>query len=224
MNDVLAPDTTPAEHAEPPTEGLFDGDRGTLPADARWALSALLGDKTLTADKNPNLWEALMAHRDEITSRLHDMYLDVTVDESVQAAFKTQVRPDGESYRVLARQDSYSREATALLLYLRETHIQSRQVGKSTVRVTDAQMRAEMAAFIPDGETDLTGRERAISDAIKEVVTQSILRPVGDGDDLYVISPVIEPLLDDAAIRRATEWMTRPAEPVPESDRGGEGS
>lgn len=203
-----------AEDAAPPPEGLFDGDRGTLPADARWALTALLSGKALIADKSPHLWEALLTHRDVIISRMHDMYLDVTIDETVQAAFKTQVRPDGESYRVLARQDSYSREATALLLYLRETHFQSRQTGDGPVRVTDAQMRAAMSTFIPDGETDLTGRQRAMTDAIKEVVSQWVLRPVAGADDLYVISPVIEPLLDDAAIRRATEWMTRPADPA----------
>lgn len=216
--------TLPAIPLTESARGLFEGDRGVLPADARWALTRVLGERTVTAARHgAHLWEALVTHREVIVSRLHDMYLDLYVDPVAQVAFKTQVRPDGQSYRVLVRDASYSREATALLLFLREVHFQRTQAGETEVRVTTEEMTAEMSAFVHHDERNLTRRKAVMDEAITSLVTQTVLVRVDGRTDQFVISPVIEPLLPVAAIRRIEDWLTRPTVLVDDAPDAGLG-
>lgn len=210
------------DEVESPTGpgGLFDGDRGVLPADARWVLTRVLAERTVTAARHGGrLWDALLTHRAVVVSRLHDMYLDLEVDEVAEVAFKTQVRPEGQSYRVLLKDATYSREATALLLFLRERHFQAVQAGHIEVRVSRAEMRAEMVGFLRPGERNLTRRKTVMDEAITALVTQTVLLSVVGEADAFVISPVIEPLLPVPALRRIEEWLTRPS-PIPDDMSG----
>jgi hypothetical protein len=200
--------TDPA--AEVVTDGLFEGDTGTLAPEARWVLTRVLANRTVSGTTSPALWERLMEHRDVITSRLHDMYLDLHINTHAKVAFKTQIHPDGHDYRVLIPKVTYNREATALLLYLRETYFDRTRSGEGTVRVTRDDLTAEMSQFIQPGERHYTRRQSAMKEAITSLVTQTVLQPVAGNDDLFVISPVIESLLTARDIQHITDWLTRP--------------
>lgn len=192
---------------------LFDGDTGTLHPEARWVLTRVLAEKAITANRHGAvLWEALLRHHDKVVSRMHDMYIDLDIDVTRQVAFKRQIRPPDQSYRVLLKEATYSREATVLLLYLRDIHFQRSQAGEQTIRTTRDDMLNEMGQYVPPSERDLVGRRKAMAAAVESLTTQTLLIPVPGQDGLFEVSPAIEPLLGVEAIERITEWLTQPDE------------
>ncbi len=67
--------------------GLWQGDLGTLPFDARCALIRLIKGPYLMESDDQQAWRALIAYKPVIASRLADLFLDLTIDLELNVAF-----------------------------------------------------------------------------------------------------------------------------------------
>jgi Domain of unknown function (DUF4194) len=199
----------PTEDSTALTDALFDGDTGSLPSKGRWALTALLRERAVTEDRDPDLWAAICDHQDELASRLHDMYLDLVLDLHNRVAFKRQIRPDGVPYSVLLIDRSYTREATVALVCLREQFHAQRTTGTRRVYITRDALTTEVEVFQRPDETNLTARSKNLGGAIKTLVDQRVLLGSID-EDRWEISPIIETLVTPDSLRHLADWLTRP--------------
>ena len=73
---------------------LFPGDRGVLDEGGRRALTGLLQKRFISVRTDPKAWEGLVAHRDEIESRLNELYLGLDFREQSACAHAYQLAPE----------------------------------------------------------------------------------------------------------------------------------
>jgi hypothetical protein len=92
--DDLGDDTDDREIFGRSGAQLFLGDTGTLTPEERVCLWALKKRPFITAEDQPAAWETLLAHEDQIRSRLHDEFMDVDIDRTNLVARKRPVRDD----------------------------------------------------------------------------------------------------------------------------------
>ena len=117
------PDAGP-QAAEVPS-GLWPGDTGTLREQSRRAFVHLVRGPYLSAQRHPNLWNALLNDHDAIASRLADMFLTLVVDAEAQVAFVRNIDVDGIDVPRVVRTAALTFIDTALLLNLRQQLLQS---------------------------------------------------------------------------------------------------
>ena len=70
-----------ADTAQESPSALWQGDTGTLHEASRRVLLELLKGPYVSGAQNPGLWTALVADQETIRSRLHDLFLDLVLDE-----------------------------------------------------------------------------------------------------------------------------------------------
>ena len=100
---------------------LFPGDTGTLPAAVRSTLVRVMTSRFIDGIRHPDLWNAVLTHERDLTSRLHDLYVELIIDRAHQVAFTRQA--DIEDVPVLLRREKPLPALTAvLLLHLREEY------------------------------------------------------------------------------------------------------
>ena len=58
----------------------LEGDTGQLPMDTRRALVQLLRGPAIDIKRHPNLWKVLLRDQVVLTSRMHELFLDLVVD------------------------------------------------------------------------------------------------------------------------------------------------
>ena len=80
-DDAATPPATDAAHTAGAAPTLWEGDLGTLGEQSRRALLELLQGPYLSGRRRPQLWQALIADEAAIRSRLHDLFLDVVIDQ-----------------------------------------------------------------------------------------------------------------------------------------------
>src|ERR1035437_4368801 len=96
-------------------------DLEALPGSARRALAALLTNRFITRTGTRAAWAATLVHEPRILSRLADLFLDLVVDRDYDVAFKRQ--SDKEDVPGMLRRDRpLTREATLLLVHMRQLH------------------------------------------------------------------------------------------------------
>lgn len=103
------------------TEPLWTGDTGTLSEESRRALVDLLKGPLITADRKKETWHAITTDTEALRSRLHDVLLELIVDEEAGIAFTRHVRPDNQDVQVppVLRTEALTHLQTAILLQLR---------------------------------------------------------------------------------------------------------
>jgi hypothetical protein len=99
---------------------LWSGDRGTLPEASRRALLTLLRGPYLSAERNPQLWSALVTDESVIASRLHDVFCDLIVDHEAGFAFIRSANPSDFAAPSAVRTTKLTFLASAMVLVLRQ--------------------------------------------------------------------------------------------------------
>ncbi|PRZ05091.1 uncharacterized protein DUF4194 [Isoptericola sp. CG 20/1183] len=185
--------------------GLFPGDTGVLPFEARRVLALLLQRRYLAAADHPAEWTSLLTHQQVISSRLHDLFVELIVDRDYEIAFKRQVRPDGLSVPVLLKDEPYKRVETLLMLFVRNRFRQEQGAGQAAAYVDTEEMADYALGFLAHDETNLAARRREIDNAVAALARERVLDEVATGR--YRILPVVEILLPVDRLRELTHWL-----------------
>lgn len=206
----------------PPTNELFDGDAGGLTLDQRLCLVALLKNTFISSTEHPARWSTLIADDLLVKGRLNDMFLDLVIDHEREVAYKVQVREaDGAaSVPPLLKASAYSREETALLVFVRSRYTSERAAGNDQVWVDRVELHEYMESLRPEHSTDKVGDRKRTENAIALLTRAHILQGRQDSES-FRISAVIESLLPVDALKSLLAWFqaqNRPDEEPGSSD------
>ena len=215
-DDAFADDafTTPDAIENAPDDtalSLFDGDDGMLTLEQRRCLVVMLKHQIITDEREE--WPVLLRDARLIKSRLNDLFLDLVIDRDRGVAYKVQIRSDASGYvPPLLRDSAYTREETVLLAHLRQRHLAERGSGRPHAHLDRDDCLAAVAQFRPAHATDRSGDEKKAGAAVDSLVKAGILVKA-DGDDRFLISPVIETLLPIDRLRVIQEWLAEQNRP-----------
>ena len=109
---------------EPDREGLFEGDIGDIPPEARYATTRLLRDRYVS-DEDPgkyrtSTYSLILQHREDVTRTLNNLCLTLNLNEKYRVAWAATAPFDGEMPGVVLKRGLVQkRDVTILLVTLR---------------------------------------------------------------------------------------------------------
>ena len=218
MTDPIDPTTT-AESWEDPfvapvameddPEELFAGDRGVLDADVRRVLVRLLQRRFLLAERSRDEWKVLLDHQQVIESRLHDLFVQLTIDHERGVAYKRQVRSDELDVPILLRDDAYTRAETLVLVHLRTVYQRESTAGEPSARVDVEEVEQTVLTYFADADGDTARRQKAVRKALERLRQDGIVEEESEGR--YRISPLVEIVLNSDRMRELQDWLREQA-------------
>ncbi|QGF22855.1 DUF4194 domain-containing protein [Raineyella fluvialis] len=193
-------------------------DPEVLPDQARRALATLLTSRYITRSGHPAAWEGLIDNEPRIRARLADMFLDLVIDHEHDVAFKRQV-DDPDAPIVLRREKPLGKDATLLLVHLRQLHAFT-DAADAAVAITLNEATDFLARFRDPSDTDEAGFQRDVETALRGVERLGLLRPDPDVPDTWVVSPAVVALVTPdrlAAIRDQMQVLAGGERSAPET-------
>lgn len=189
--DALAPE--PAEPDRDPASlapgALWNGDTGTLPRDTRRAIVRLVQGPYLSAERQPDLWNALMSDEAVVQRHLADMFLALVIDRETGLAFvRNADDPTGAAPSVV-RTMPLTFIDTALLLHLRTLLLRVPAAGQRAF-VDREELLDHLRVYRPRTSTDESGFDKRVSASVTKMVKASLLRETSVGER-YEISPIL---------------------------------
>lgn len=197
-------------------------DPEVLPDPARRALATLLTSRFITRGGHAAAWEGLIDHEPRIRARLADMFLELVIDHDHEVAFKRQV-DDPDAPVVLRREKPLGKDATLLLVHLRQLHAFT-DASDAAVAITASEATDFLARFRDPNDTDEAGFQRDVETALRGVERLGLIRPDPDVPDTWIVSPAVVALVTPdrlAAIRDQLQGLAggepaTGARPVPD--------
>lgn len=167
---------------------LWAGDTGTLLAPSRRALVHLVRGPHLGAQRNANLWAALLNDEAEIRSRLADLFLDLVIDREAEIAFIRNATPPDLDVPQVVRTAPLTFLDTAALLHLRQLLLHG--VGGERVIVGADELGDHLEVYRGKDKGDPALFGKRINATITKLEKYGILaRTTTEGR--YEISPVL---------------------------------
>ncbi len=204
QQDWEDPFVAPVAMEEDPEE-LFAGDRGVLDADVRRVLVRLLQRRFLLADRNRDDWRVLLDNQQVIESRLHDLFVQLTIDHDRGVAYKKQVRSDEIEVPILLRDDAYTRAETLVLVHLRTVYQRESTAGESSVRVDVEEVEQTVLTYFAESDGDTARRQKAVRKALDRLRQDGIVEEESEGR--YRISALVEIVLSSERMRELDDWL-----------------
>ncbi len=203
---------------------MFEGDTSTLFPQQRLCLHALLKHRYISADRHPEHWAALMENEGTITSRLHDLFLDLQIDREHRIAFKRAASShDEQPLPSLLRNVSHNKEETIMRVSLRRRFFAQRQEGDDVVFVDRQAILDEVADHRPEQATNRAMDHKRANNAVDALLAAGVLLRTGD-PDRFQISPIIEVLLPIEKLRALWTWLLTRNGPDDDEDTDESGS
>lgn len=185
-------------HYPEESEGLWEGDTGSLALTSRRALVQLLKGPLITYDKHPELWNAILSDTAALKSRLADVFLDLVIDEDSGIAFTRLVTaPDDLKIPQVLRTETLSHADTVVLLYLRSELALAPPGDRVIVDVADIHEAASPYRSV--SSRDESGFAKRITASINRIKGFSLLSNT-ETEDRLVISPVLRSLFDPETV------------------------
>ena len=190
------------------THALFDGDEGGLDLNERKALVVLLKNRFITPESNPKDWRTILASRSVIAQRLNDLFLELKLDLEQEVAYKRPVTSDAgtREFPTLLHDTAWSRDETALLVFLRVRARAEQARGELHARVSQAEIDQYLDDNRPDSATDKVKERDRGSRAISSLKTAGLLVKT-DEDGVFRISPAIETMLPVRVLTDLLSWL-----------------
>lgn len=185
-------------------EAKFTGDTGTLPVPARRVLVRLLQGPSLDARRHEKLWEIFKRYERDLKSRLHDIFLDLVVDDESKAAFTRQVSSEEVDVPILLRKQSLSFLESALLLFLRQKLTLSDAAAERAV-VDQLEMTEYLKAYERNENVDVSGFGRQMERAIEKAKKLGVLLKLPGTDDRFEVSASLRLLFPVEEIQALTQ-------------------
>ncbi|WP_051218489.1 DUF4194 domain-containing protein [Nocardioides insulae] len=227
LDEGLAPGSTDDRPYDDETDldagtvSLWEGDEGTLDLAQRRALLVLVKQRFISGRTHPREWQTLIAHRTLLTGRLNDLFLDLHVDPVREVAWKRQATGEaGQRFPTLLHDTAWTREETAVLVFLRDRFRAGTTAGEDRVFVDREDIVSYIADFRPAHATDVSGDERRARNAVLAVNRMGLLIGTA-GEERFEISEAIESLLPLETLRElltALRTATSSAPEMPEAD------
>jgi hypothetical protein len=186
---------------------LFEGDEGALELPQRRVLVVLLKQRFITAQSHPKEWKALIANPRPIRSRLNDLFLDLHLDVMREVAYKRQVTPEGGGrFPTLLHDTAWSREETALMVYLRTRSRSEEAAGASRTFVERQDMLEHVVALRPPHATDHVADGRRATKAIESLNRAGLLIGASTADR-FEVSSAVEVVLPLERLQELLRWL-----------------
>lgn len=176
---------------KPQLAGLFDGDCGSLPLDARRALCQLLAGPSLDASRHGQLWPALLRFESALRSRLCDLFLELVVDREAGVAFTRQIDTGELETPVLLRSSPLTFIESVLLLHLRQQLAEADAHGHRAV-VEEAALVDALSVYEKSVSTDRAGFAKRVTAAIGKMKDNHVLNKLRGSEDRYEVSPALK--------------------------------
>jgi hypothetical protein len=186
------------------SEAKFAGDTGTLPIPARRVLVRLLQGPSLDARRHEKLWEIFKRHEKALKSRLHDMFLDLVVDDESKVAFTRQVVSDEVDVPILLRKQSLSFVESVLLLFLRQKLTHSDAQAERAV-IDEGEMIEYLRAYERSDNVDISRYGRQMEGAIEKAKKLGVLLKLPGAEDRFEVSATLRLLFPVEEIQALTE-------------------
>lgn len=172
-------------------DGLFPGDTGNLPLEARRALCQLLAGPSVDAERHARLWPVLLREETAIRERLCELFLDLVLDRELRVAFVRQADTGDMETPTLLRSSPLTFIDSVLLLVLRQRLAEAETHGQRAV-VEAEELQAQLAVYEPPQGTDRAGFVKKLNAAIEKMKKNSVLQPIRGSEGRYEISPTLK--------------------------------
>lgn len=189
-DDVQTPEQSSV--AEPNLiPGLFPGDTGSLPFDARRVLCQLLAGPSVDAQRHALLWPVLLREEAGIRARLNELFLELMLDRDLQVAFVRQADTGEMEAPTLLRSSPLTFIDSVLLLALRQKLSEAEAQGQRAAVELD-ELHAQLAVYEPPGGTDRAGFTKKLNAAIEKMKRNNVLQPIRGSDGRFEVSPTLK--------------------------------
>ena len=190
-----------AQLLSPPT--VIPGDKGELLVETRRVLVQLLRGPSVDVRRHAKLWPILLRDEDAVTSRLHDIFLELVIDREQGVAFTRQMDFEQLDIPILLRKAPLTFIESVLVLYLRQRLTQADAQGDRAV-VSNPEMLEHMSVFERQPNPDHARFERQALNAIEKVKKLSLLHKLQGTDERYEVSPTLKLLFSAEDIQALT--------------------
>ncbi|WP_169513483.1 DUF4194 domain-containing protein [Agromyces italicus] len=170
----------------------FDGDNGVLPFDVREAIARIQQGPFLDGYEHTRLWSAVITRREDVQRHFAETFQVLYVDREKRTAFVRQAETD-TPFPVLLRRAPLNLVESAVIIHLRRRLVEEAGTGAPVV-VNRKDVQDEVLTFRQAGNTDESGRRKAVNGAITKFQRNGILKPIRDTDDRFTITPVLHNL------------------------------
>ena len=213
IDEASAPNETTSDE-----EGLWPGDRGTLPLNARRALLQLLRGPMVTAARHGELWAAIVSNRPLIESALADLFLTLVVSETEGIAFVRDAPATDDRIPTAVRKQKLTFVDTILLLTLRRLLLLE---GSGRAFVSKREVFDQLSAYRTATALDEAGFLKKLEASWSKFIKAAILLPTED-EGRFEVSPVLALIFNAEEIEAvqaeyqalATEDDEEPAAPL----------
>lgn len=182
IDEVFAP-----TEAVPSEEGLWPGDCGTLPLNARRALLQLLRGPMVTASRHGELWAAIALNRPLIESALANLFLTLVVSETEGIAFVRDAPAIDDRIPTAVRKQKLTFVDTILLLTLRRLLLLE---GNGRAFVSKREVFDQLSAYRTATALDEAGFLKKLEASWSKFVKAVIVLPTED-EGRFEVSPVL---------------------------------
>lgn len=191
IESELAHDDADAQNPAAASTGLFAGDTGQLPVEARRALCQLLSGPSVDAQRHSRLWPALLRSEAGIRSALAEVFLELVLDREAGIAFTRQAETGELEAPVLLRSSPLTFIDSVLLLHLRQQLAEADARGVRAV-VEEAALGEALAVYEKNLSTDRAGFLRRVATAVQKMKDNHVLTRLRGEDARYEISPALK--------------------------------
>jgi len=171
--------------------GLFPGDTGSLPFEARRVLCQLLAGPSLDSERHAVLWPALLREERGIRARLCELFLELVLDRELQVAFVRQADTGELETPTLLRSSPLTFIDSVLLLSLRQRLAEAESHGQRAVVEVD-ELHAQLGVYEPTQGTDRAGFTKKLNAAIEKMKKNNVLQPIRGSEGRHEVSPTLK--------------------------------
>ena len=202
-------------YEEPDSEGLFDGDRGDLPPDARYALTRLVRDRyvsdELISKRRISTYALVLQYKEDIQRNLNNLCLTLNVNEKYRVAWASTAPFDGPMPGVvLKRANVQRRDVTLLLITLRIAAQNAELEGREKWYIDRTDIYDSFTTISPYADSgDAAAVQKNIDIAISEACTCGYLERSTAAEGRFRILPIVCAML---TLERAHELIAQLSE------------
>ncbi|MCL2757059.1 MAG: DUF4194 domain-containing protein, partial [Coriobacteriia bacterium] len=199
------------------TEGQFwPDDAGSLIFDARRALLQLVRGPFITAERNSELWQALMNNHNLIKARLADLFLELVVDMDTRIAFVRNAVSEDVRLPKAVKNLPLTLVDTVMVLTLRKELLID---ASNRVFVGRDEIVEQLANYRPVTKLDEAAFKSRLDTSWGRLVTHGILQP-SETEGRYEISPVLKLIFGADEVRAINEEFTQMLEEYQNNPEG----
>ncbi len=197
---------------EPDREGLFEGDIGDIPPEARYATTRLLRDRYVS-DEDPgkyrtSTYSLILQHREDVTRTLNNLCLTLNLNEKYRVAWAATAPFDGEMPGVVLKRGLVQkRDVTILLITLRIAAQNAELDGREHWYIDRSEIDDAFITVSPyadEGDANLV--RKRIDAAVSEAMTLGYMEQAKTADNRFRILPIVPCIM---TLERAQELIAQ---------------